>query len=353
MRLGGGVPQVGAPLRRHGGHQGVLGPRDARLVEEDVGADELLPLEAVVAAHLEARAQLFECEEVRIHPAAADDVATGRRQRDLSEAREQRAGEQDRRADLRAEARVECLRARRAWIDPEVVGAGPFHRGTEVHQQFAHRLDVANAWHLVQLHQAIGEECGGEDREGGVLVTGGTDRAAQGATTVHDEAWRHHSSSLSLWNRSSGGVAAHAGPRGVLGMQDASGIPGWVGPVVAISLLVIALVMGGLAIGLVFALRGLKDQVDQQRNLLKEWKELLDVVKDEAGAGIRTSRGLRRAVVRGVRRTQEKLHDLETLYDVVYEEVEDTALDAASTLRAIRTGGSVLSRLRRLIIPGR
>jgi hypothetical protein len=135
--------------------------------------------------------------------------------------------------------------------------------------------------------------------------------------------------------------------------QDLSSVPGWVGPVIAISLLIIAIVMAGAAIGVLFALKGIKDQVDQQRNLLKEWRELLDVVKDEAGAVIRTSRGLRRAVVKGVRRAQDKLLDLETLYDVVYEEVEDTALDAASTLRRLRTGGSVLARIRRLVIPGR
>jgi hypothetical protein len=37
----------------------------------------------------------------------------------------------------------------------------------------------------------------------------------------------------------------------------------------------------------------------------------------------------------------------------VHEEVEDTALDVAAVLRSVRRGSGVLSRIRRLLVPGR
>jgi hypothetical protein len=45
--------------------------------------------------------------------------------------------------------------------------------------------------------------------------------------------------------------------------------------------------------------------------------------------------------------------DLKSLYDVVHEEVEDTALDVAAVLRSARRGNGVLGRIRRLLVPGR
>jgi hypothetical protein len=57
--------------------------------------------------------------------------------------------------------------------------------------------------------------------------------------------------------------------------------------------------------------------------------------------------------VRGADRIQTRLADLETLYDVVHEEVEETALDVASALRTVRTGSGVVARLRRLLVPQR
>lgn len=133
----------------------------------------------------------------------------------------------------------------------------------------------------------------------------------------------------------------------------ASDFPTWTLPVIAISLLVIAVLFVALAVGAVIALRGLEKQMDQQRSTLREFKELLEMVKVEAEAVVRTSRGVRRAVVRGVKRTQSKLLDLEDLYDVLHAEVEDTALDVAATLRSVRRGSGVIGRLKRLIIPGR
>ena len=54
-----------------------------------------------------------------------------------------------------------------------------------------------------------------------------------------------------------------------------------------------------------------------------------------------------------VDRVEEKLADLETLYDLVHGEVEDAALDVAATLRSVRRGNGMLGRVRRLLVAGR
>ena len=58
-------------------------------------------------------------------------------------------------------------------------------------------------------------------------------------------------------------------------------------------------------------------------------------------------------MTRGVDRLEAKLADLETLYDLVHDEIEDTALDVAAALRSVRRGNGVLGRVRRLLVPGR
>ena len=153
-------------------------------------------------------------------------------------------------------------------------------------------------------------------------------------------------------------------------LQAVSG-PGWVGPVVAVSLLVVALAFLGIAIGILIVASRLIEPVHKLsrvieslqddlagalkgiRQLTEQSQDLLSVVRNEAGAFAHTSRRLRRQVLRGAERIQTRLADLETLYDVVHEEVEETALDVAAALRTVRTGSGVLGRIRRLLVPRR
>jgi methyl-accepting chemotaxis protein len=157
----------------------------------------------------------------------------------------------------------------------------------------------------------------------------------------------------------------------MLAMLQAVDGPGWVGPVVAISLVVVALSFAGIAIGVLIVASRLIEPVQQLsrviaslqddlawslkglRQLTEQSQELLTVVRQEAGAFAQTGRRLRRRIERGVDRIQTRLADLETLYDVVHEEVEETALDVASALRTVRTGTGVVARLRRLLVPQR
>jgi hypothetical protein len=128
-------------------------------------------------------------------------------------------------------------------------------------------------------------------------------------------------------------VTAHT-----LALLQAAAPPGWIGPTVAIS-------------------EGLQDDAAQAlkavRRLTEQGQDLMVLVRHEAGAFAQTSRRVRRKVVRGVDRVEEKLADLETLYDLVHGEVEDAALDVAATLRSVRRGNGMLGRVRRLLVAGR
>jgi hypothetical protein len=156
-----------------------------------------------------------------------------------------------------------------------------------------------------------------------------------------------------------------------LAVIQAGVTPDWVGPTVAISLVVIAASMLGGAIAVaVGALRiagetrklsamiqGHQEEVTQMlsgaRRLTEQGQDLLLLMRQEVGAFTQTSRRIRRKLVRGVDSIEAKLADLETLYDLVHEEVEDTALDVAAALRTSRHGNSMLGRVRRLLVPSR
>jgi hypothetical protein len=156
-----------------------------------------------------------------------------------------------------------------------------------------------------------------------------------------------------------------------LALVQAAAPPDWVGPTVGISLAVIAVtVVAVAAVQAYTALRlvqearklstmiqGYQDDVTQTlagaRRLADQGQDLLVLVRQEIGAFTQTSRRIRRKLVRGVDNIEAKLTDLETLYDLVHEEVEDTALDVAAALRTSREGNGMLGRVRRLIVPSR
>jgi archaellum component FlaC len=102
---------------------------------------------------------------------------------------------------------------------------------------------------------------------------------------------------------------------------------------------------------------GLQDDVAQAlgsvRRLTEQGQDLMVLVRHEAGALAQTSRQMRRKLVRGVDRVEDKLSDLETLYDLVHGEVEDAALDVAATLRSVRRGKGVIGRVRRMLVANR
>ena len=124
---------------------------------------------------------------MRVDATAADDVAAGRRKNDLTAAGEERSREQNRRANLSAEHRIQIGRrhgfrvhVQRVPLGPPDVDAG---RGDELDQ----RLDVPDARHVLQEHGLVGEQCGADDGKRGVLVAGRRDRSGKRLPSLDDE----------------------------------------------------------------------------------------------------------------------------------------------------------------------
>ena len=109
VRLRRSVADHGRARRQRGRHQRVLGRHHRRLVHQEVAwlqpARRSRELDRRV--DLDRRAERAHRVEVRVEAAAADHVAAGRRHRRAAEAREQRAGEQERGTDLLAELAVD------------------------------------------------------------------------------------------------------------------------------------------------------------------------------------------------------------------------------------------------------
>ena len=157
----------------------------------------------------------------------------------------------------------------------------------------------------------------------------------------------------------------------ILALLQVATYPDWVGPTVAISLAILALSFLGMGIAVAIAafrvakqvkkvgalVDGLQDDIAHTlkgvRNLTEQAQDVMVLVRHETGAFAQTARRLRRKIVRGVDRIETKLQDLETLYDVIHDEVENTALDVAAALRTVRRGNGMLGRVRRILVPSR
>ncbi len=138
-------------------------------------------------AVLDGRAERAEGVEVRIEPAAADHVAARRRHRRRAEARQQRAGGQEGGADPLGEVGVDVRLAHVGRAEDDGVGLGPLDRHAEVGEQVQQRLRVADPRHVVQRHRLLGEQRAGQQRQRGVLVSGGHDGAGQRHAAFDDE----------------------------------------------------------------------------------------------------------------------------------------------------------------------
>jgi uncharacterized protein YoxC len=156
-----------------------------------------------------------------------------------------------------------------------------------------------------------------------------------------------------------------------LALLQVESTPGWVGPTVAISVAILALSFLTMAVAVALAafkvagqvkkvgsmVEGLQDDIGRTlkgvRSLTEQAQDIMVLVRHEAGAFAQTARRLRRKTVRAVDRIEAKLEDLETLYDVVHDEVEGTALDLAAALRSVRRGNGMLGKVRRILVPSR
>jgi hypothetical protein len=87
--------------------------------------------------------------------------------------------------------------------------------------------------------------------------------------------------------------------------------------------------------------------VQSARGVAEQATQIAAKIRGEVDGLVETSEDLRGRVKRAADATEDRLNDLEALLDVLYEEVEDTALDVAAALRTTRRGVSVIGAVKR------
>jgi hypothetical protein len=122
-------------------------------------------------------------------------------------------------------------------------------------------------------------------------------------------------------------------------------LPSWVGVVSALSLAVIALAAIVVALASAATALRLREFARLLEQLagpaISDVRLLIGSIRGEADALVGTSRDIRQRIVRAADAAEARLADLDALVEVVQEEVEETALDAAVTMRNLRRGLSL------------
>jgi hypothetical protein len=130
-------------------------------------------------------------------------------------------------------------------------------------------------------------------------------------------------------------------------------LPTWVGVVSAVSLVIIA---GAALIGtaaVIAAALSIRVAVKAIKTLagpaISDVRQLITSIKIEADALVGASRDVRHRIVRAADAAEERLTDLDALAEVMQGELEETALDAAATMKDVRRGLSVFRWSRKLL----
>ncbi|PYP41433.1 MAG: hypothetical protein DMD48_00185 [Gemmatimonadetes bacterium] len=130
-------------------------------------------------------------------------------------------------------------------------------------------------------------------------------------------------------------------------------LPTWVGVVSALSLAIIALAALVGAVAIVAAALGIRAAVKALKGYagpaIADVRQLIGAIKNEADALVGASRDVRHRIVRAADAAEERLTSLDTLAEVMQDELEATALDAAATMRDVRRGLSVWRWSRKLL----
>ena len=129
-------------------------------------------------------------------------------------------------------------------------------------------------------------------------------------------------------------------------------IPTWAAVVTALSLLVIALAAIVVAFAAVLSALGVRATLGFFKQLaipaVDDVRGLLGTIRSEADALVGTSKDIRLKIVRATDAAELRLSNLAALVDVLQEEADDVALDAAAAVRSVRRGVAAFSLGKRL-----
>lgn len=129
--------------------------------------------------------------------------------------------------------------------------------------------------------------------------------------------------------------------------------PGWVGPTVAISLVIIALSFLAIGSGSLFLVFTITKQIRTVKAGLARFRDdaliMTSKVKGEIDGFVDLSAETREKLRAGIDSVETRLHDLDALVEVLHEEAEETALDVAAFVRTARHAGGVLGTARKMM----
>lgn len=129
-------------------------------------------------------------------------------------------------------------------------------------------------------------------------------------------------------------------------------IPTWAAVVTALSLLVIALAAIVVAFAAVISALGFRATLGFFKQLaapaVDDVRGLLGTIRAEADALVGTSKDIRMKIVQATDAAELRLSNLAALVDVLQEEADDVALDAAAAVRSVRRGVAAFSLGKRL-----
>ena len=125
------VSERGYAFGAYRGHHCVLGRRDRRLIEKQVGSPQVVDPDRETTVELDRGPQGLESEEVRIHPAPSYDVPPRGRELDLTETGQKRTGQEDGGPNALRQSPVDDVGADAGWVDRDLVWATPAHLGSQ------------------------------------------------------------------------------------------------------------------------------------------------------------------------------------------------------------------------------
>jgi methyl-accepting chemotaxis protein len=148
-------------------------------------------------------------------------------------------------------------------------------------------------------------------------------------------------------------------------------MPGWIGPTIAISLLLMALCTVGLTLAALVVFRevlqgakGVSSELQELRAELgpmiralnrfgEAGTEVVDIARQEIREVVAASQDLRADIRRARRRAGRRLADLDAFVEVMQEEIEETGIAAATAMRSLRAGGGVAGQVGRMLVSRR
>jgi methyl-accepting chemotaxis protein len=130
-------------------------------------------------------------------------------------------------------------------------------------------------------------------------------------------------------------------------------LPTWVGVVSALSLAIIALAALVGAAAIIAAALGVRAGMKALRDFagpaIADVRQLIGAIRTEADALVDTSRDIRHRILRAADAAEDRLTDLDALAEVMQEELQETALDAAATMQNVRRGLSLWKWSRKML----